>query len=106
MHLRDRQFRSHKFQFIDSRHVHENLWEEKKRPKLCFKYTSLEALGSSENTEGRIPKCQYNIDCIINTALKIINSISSEFCQFWTTDLPEVFETTKFKETQKTHNEV
>lgn len=51
MHLRDRQLRSCKFQFIDSKHVHENLCGEKKMPQLCFKYTFLEALGSLKNSE-------------------------------------------------------
>lgn len=70
---------------------------EKKKPKLCFKHIFLEALGCSENREGRIPKCQYDIDCTTKTALKI-STVFPRFCQFWTIDLPEVFETTKFIE--------
>lgn len=72
---------------------------EKIKPKLCFKRIFLEAFGSSENTEGRIPKCQYPTDCTTKTALKVSTAFP-QFCQFWTTDFPEVFETTKFIETE------
>lgn len=64
----------------------------------------MEALGSSENREGRIPKCQYNIDYTTKTALKI-STVFPQFCKFWTTEHPEIFETTKFIE-QKTQDEV